>query len=141
MDLGNFKKNILEFCRYILVGGSAFVIDIGLVWLCNEFIFSGNYIYLSVFIGYTIGLIYNFFLSCGFVFENGFEKIRNKEISSFIIFTIIGLIGLLLTELLMLFFIRVLCMYYIFAKILTGAIVMFWNYIARKIIIFKSEIK
>lgn len=131
------KKNFLEFFRYILVGGSAFLVDIGIMYLFKEYIFQGRYLYLAVFIGYTAGLIYNFFFSCKFVFEDGFAKIKNKEISSFIIFTIIGIIGLILTELFMKLFVDVIGIYYVISKILTGALVMFWNYIARKVIIFK----
>lgn len=131
------KKNFLEFFRYILVGGSAFLVDIGVMYLFKEYIFHGSYLYLAVFIGYTVGLIYNFFFSCKYVFENGFAKIKNKEISSFIIFTIIGIIGLILTELFMKLFVDVIGIYYVISKILTGALVMFWNYIARKVIIFK----
>ena len=131
------KKNILEFLRYVLIGGSAFLIDIALMYIFKEFIFQGKFLYLAVFIGYMVGLIYNFFFSCKFVFENGFNKIKNKEIQSFIIFTIIGIIGLLLTELLMKLFVDIIGIYYVLSKILTGAIVMFWNYIARKVIIFK----
>lgn len=131
------KKNIFEFLRYILIGGTAFLIDIGIMFLFKEYIFQGKYLYLSVFIGYMAGLIYNFYFSCKFVFENGFNKIKNKEFQSFIIFTIIGIIGLLLTELLMKIFVDIIGIYYILSKILTGGIVMFWNYIARKVIIFK----
>ena len=40
-------------------------------------------------------------------------------------------------EILMKIFVGFIGIYYVFSKILTGAIVMFWNYIARKIIIFK----
>ncbi|MBP3820397.1 GtrA family protein [bacterium] len=136
MDRNKYKL-LLEYFRYVLVGGSAFVIDLAVMYIFNEFIFNGKFLHLSVFIGYTVGLIYNFLLSCKYVFENGFEKIKNKEIQSFIIFTIIGIIGLFLTELLMHIFVIILGFYYVFSKIITGAIVMFWNYYARKVIIFK----
>ena len=121
----------------MIVGGSAFLIDIGVMYIFKEYIFQGRFLYLAVFIGYMVGLIYNFFFSCKYVFENGFTKIKNKEMSSFVIFTIIGILGLLLTELLMKLFVDIIQIYYILSKIFTAAIVMFWNYIARKIIIFK----
>ena len=134
--LKKLDKNVLEFLRYIVIGGSAFVIDVATMYIFKEFVFRGNYVYLAVFIGYTVGLIYNFFFSCKWVFTNGFSKIKGKELSAFIIFTIIGILGLIFTELLMKLFVGILGIYYVFAKIITGAIVMFWNYIARKIIIF-----
>ena len=131
------KKTLLEFFRYILVGGSAFLIDIAVMFIFKEFIFQGHFLYLAVFLGYMAGLVYNFYFSCKYVFENGFNKIKDKEIKSFVIFTIIGIIGLGLTELLMRVFVEFAGIYYVVSKVLTGIIVMFWNYIARKIIIFK----
>jgi len=132
-----FKSLFFEFFRYVLVGGSAFVLDMGTMWVFNEFIFHGEFLYISVFLGYIIGLIYNFVLSCGFVFKDGFSKIKNKELYALLVFTVIGLIGLGLTEVLMYLFVDVLNIYYLLSKIVTGALVMFWNYIARKIIIFR----
>ena len=131
------KKAVLEFFRYVLVGGSAFIIDVAVMFIFKEFIFQGQFLYLSVFLGYMAGLVYNFYFSCKYVFENGFNKIKDKEIKSFVIFTIIGIIGLGLTELLMRVFVEFAGIYYVVSKVLTGIIVMFWNYIARKIIIFK----
>ena len=132
-----YKSLMFEFMRYILVGGSAFLIDFGTLWIFKEFIFLGKHLFIATFIGYMVGLIYNFILSSGFVFKDGFKKIKHKEIQSFIIFTSIGLIGLGLTEVLMYLFVNIVALYYLFAKIITGAIVVFWNYIARKVIIYK----
>ena len=100
----------------------------------NEF---PQFLYLAVFLGYMTGLVYNFYFSCKYVFENGFNKIKDREIKSFVIFTIIGIIGLGLTELLMRVFVEFAGIYYVVSKVLTGIIVTFWHYIARKIIIFK----
>ena len=67
MGLNSFLKDkkdlISEFFRYVLIGGSAFLIDFLVMVLFNEFIFNGENLYWSVFIGYTFGLIYNFILS------------------------------------------------------------------------------
>ncbi len=133
----NLRDLGFEFFKYILVGGSAFVIDFVTMWICNEFIFRGSYLHLSVFIGYTVGLVYNFLLSCKYVYKDGFKKIEGKEAVSFIIFTIIGLIGLALTEGFMHLFAIIIGINYLISKIITGGLVMFWNYLARKIVIFK----
>ena len=130
------KKNLFEFLRYVLIGGSAFLVDLLIMVLFNEFVFKGNFLYVSIFLGYVVGLIYNFIFSCRFVFENGFEKIKNNEVKSFVIFTVIGLLGLGLTELLMFLFVDLIDFHYTISKILTGIIVVFWNYLARKFIIF-----
>ena len=79
------KKAVLEFFRYVLVGGSAFIIDVAVMFIFKEFIFQGQFLYLSVFLGYMAGLVYNFYFSCKYVFENGFNKIKDKEIKSFVV--------------------------------------------------------
>lgn len=140
MNLKTNKKTtdlFWEFFRYVLVGGSAFVLDFATMYIFQEYIFDGKHLYLAVFIGYIVGLIYNFLLSCGFVFKDGFEKIKGKEFYSFIIFTIIGTVGLGLTEALMFLFVNIMTIHYTIAKIISAGIVMFWNYIARKLIIYK----
>ena len=132
------NKNLLaEFFRYVLIGGSAFLLDFLTMYLFNDYVFKGQYLYVSVFLGYVVGLVYNFIFSCNFVFKNGRQKIKDKEIKSFIIFTVIGIIGLGLTEIFMYIFVGLISLNYMFSKIITGIIVMFWNYIARKVIIFK----
>jgi len=133
----NLKNLIAEFSRYILVGGSSFVIDFAAMYIFQEFIFKGSHVFIAVFIGYMVGLIYNFFLSSGYVFKNGFEKIKGKEIQSFIIVTIIGIMGLGFTEALMYLFVNILMLHYLIGKVLSGGIVLFWNYIGRKIIVYK----
>lgn len=135
--LKKYKNLIFEFMRYIVVGGTAFIVDFAVMYGFQEFVFKGEHVFIAVFLGYTVGLIYNFLLSCGYVFKDGFKKIEGKELSSFIIFTVIGLIGLVLTEFLMFLFVNVLAMRYTFGKIISAGIVMFWNYIARKITIYK----
>lgn len=132
------KKDLLfEFFRYILIGGSSFVIDFLTMIVFNEFVFRGEHLYISVFMGYMLGLIFNFVLSCSYVFKNGFQKIKNKEFQCFMIFVIIGTIGLGFTEVLMYFFVSLLSVNYLLSKAITSIIVLFWNYIARKVIIFK----
>lgn len=133
----NSKNFIGEFLRYVLVGGSSFIIDFIIMYIFQEFIFKGSHVFISVFIGYMTGLIFNFFLSSYYVFKDGFKKIKGKEIKSFFITIVIGLIGLVLTEILMYLFVNILTINYLFGKILVGGIVLFWNYIARKIIVYK----
>lgn len=142
MEFREFLKKhnsiMFEFLRYLLVGGSAFLLDFIIMYVCNEFVFKGQFLYISVFLGYIVGLIYNFILSCAYVFRDGFKKIKDKEFKSFIIFTIIGIIGLVLTEILMFIFVDLMNINYMLSKVITGIIVVFWNYIARKIVIFKD---
>lgn len=126
-----------EFIRYVFVGGTAFILDFGTMCIFKELIFAGEHLFIAVFLGYLVGLTYNFLFSNWYVFKNGFEKIKGKEITAFIICAVIGLVGLILTEALMYLFVNLLSIWYVFAKMIAAGIVLFWNYLARKIILYR----
>jgi putative flippase GtrA len=95
-------------------------------------------ILISTALGFITGLIYNYILSLIFVFKKASDKVKGKQLKSFIIFSIIGIIGLGLTEVGMyLGIITFGSQYYLIVKLFVAAVVLFWNYIARKIFIFQ----
>jgi len=61
-------------------------------------------------------------------------------VGAFVVFAVIGVIGLLLTEAGMEFGVRwVGQSYYMVVKIFVAGVVLIWNYVARKILIFKDD--
>ena len=56
----------------------------------------------------------------------------------FAVYAIIGVMGLGLTELLMYLFTDKLAVHYIISKIIVAAIVLVWNFFARKLILYKK---
>ncbi len=160
MDKAKTKIIIFEFLRYIVVGGIAFVVDFGSLWLCKEFLLSKEEsysIYLATAIGFLLGLIVNYVLSLKFVFTQAKDQGKGRDTKSFAIFAVIGIIGLGLTELGMYVgcdllkpqlnscltylgdFIKYdLVKYgYLLVKCVVTAVVLLWNYAGRKIIIFR----
>jgi len=137
----NIKGITFEFFRYVLVGGSAFLIDIGTLFLVQTYLlftWGAAGVLISTAIGFIAGLIFNYIFSNLFVFKKIDKKVKKHPVRSFTIFTIIGIIGLGLTEIGMFAGIKLLGLdYYLFVKIFTAAIVLLWNYIARKVFIFK----
>lgn len=135
------KTYILEFMRYVIVGGSAFIIDLFLLYIFKSYILDDlgtTGIYISTAIGFIGGLIYNYALSIVFVFENAKKNNKGKSLGSFIIFSIIGIIGLGMTEFGMYVGLEIIEINYLIVKIFVTGIVLFWNYVARKILIFKE---
>jgi len=144
MDKHRFNHKLLfyEFFRYVLVGGIAFIIDFGVLYLSKTFFFSNmghTGILLAAALGFTSGLVFNYIFSLLFVFKQIDENVKRRKIRSFVLFVIIGIIGLIITEL---------CMYaglnlfgqkwYLIVKIFTAGIVFLWNYTGRKVLIFKG---
>ena len=82
---------ISEFIRYFFVGGSAFLVDTGVLYLTKRFIFFSMGkpgILIATALGFIAGLVYNYILSIFFVFKDAEYKIKGKQLESFIIFTI-----------------------------------------------------
>lgn len=131
-------KLLQEFSRYVLVGGTAFVVDLALLYILNNYVFL-NFemgIYISTALGFAGGLIYNYTLSLVFVFKSAKEQNKGKTMGGFLAFLLIGVIGLLFTELGMHIGIQLFAMNYLVVKVLVAAGVLIWNYGIRKILIF-----
>ncbi len=140
----NFKSYIaghtgrlsIQLFRYLIAGGTAFVIDFALLWFCTEKI-GVNYL-ISTLIGYTIGLLVSYLMSILWVFDQRRTQNLFYELGGF---TLIGLIGIGLTSLLMWLLTDQWGLYYLLSKILTTIIVFFWNFAAKKILLFTRKNK
>lgn len=135
----NFKPVIFEFLRYIAVGGLAFLVDFGFLVLFNEILpeLYGFRLYISTALGFLAGLFFNYSFSLLFVFTSAKNSNVGRSVTAFIIFALIGVIGLGLTELGMYLGTGLLRFHYMFVKIIVTGIVLIWNYLGRKILIFK----
>lgn len=137
-------KNLMnQIMKFGIVGGLAFLIDYGVfVLLANGL--DMNYLIANVF-GFTLSLIFNYFMSMKFVFARKEGVDKRKE---FVTFTILSLIGLGINEMIILG-----CVDGIYlnnaalqdmmdmdmakraGKIIATGIVMVYNFISRKIFI------
>jgi putative flippase GtrA len=79
-------------------------------------------------LGFLSGLLVNYYLSNKYIFTNA--KIKSNAIN-FIAFSVIGLVGLLLLNIIMFIQIEFLAINYLIAKTIATVLVYFWNYFAR----------
>lgn len=130
-----FSKNKLlsQLLRYGVVGGIAFLVDYGSLWALTEWV--GLHYMLSAAIAFVLGLACNYVLSTLWVF--GESRIRNPW-AEFLAFAVIGVVGLGLNELIMYLCQGVLGIHYMLGKIISTVIVFFWNFLARRFLLFKS---
>lgn len=127
------KNGFLQFLRYLFVGGIATVVDWGILFLLTDFF--NVYHLVSAIIAFIAGLITNFFLSKLLVFK--VNEARVNPVMEFISYAIIGVIGLGITELIMFLFTDCWNIHYLISKVIATVIVLAWNYIARKLIVYK----
>ena len=127
------NNTLIQLFRYTFVGGIAFVVDFVSLYLLTEF--AGFHYLYSAAIAFILGLIINYILSILWVF-NG--RTVNKKIIEILIFAVIGIIGLGLNELMIWFFTEQLTIYYLYSKLISTVIVYFWNFLARKYILYNK---
>ena len=123
-----------QLWRYGIVGGIAFVLDYGCLFVLTEY--CGIHYLYSAAIAFLVGLATNYILSKIWVFKD--NRIGNKFIE-FLLFAVIGVVGLGLNELLIYIFAHCLSFHYMVGKIVSTIVVFFWNFLARKYLLFHSK--
>lgn len=123
------RKIFRQIIKFAVVGGSAFVIDYGLMVLITE-VFSINYL-LSNAISFSASVIYNYILSIFWVFD--VDSSKSNQCKNLVIFMVLSIIGLLINQLLMWVQVNKLNIFYMIAKIFATVVVMVYNFISRKI--------
>ena len=141
MNRENIVTLTAEFFRYTIVGGIAFLADFGTLIAAQE-LFLKQYscgVYVATVLGFIVGLAVNYALSLWFVFTQKKDRDMGRSVGAFLVFGVIGLLGLLWTELGMWVGIELLGWNYMVVKILVTGAVLVWNYLGRKILIFNSK--
>lgn len=131
---GDTTNIFIQFFRYTLVGGVAFAIDLGLLFLLTEYVHL-HYL-LSATFSFLIGLFVNYVLSTRWIFRN--SKIKNRR-TEFILFSLIGVIGLGLNTILLFLFTDLIGLYYMFSKLITAILVYVWNFLGRRYFLFNTK--
>ena len=127
-------NTLIQLFRYTFVGGIAFIADFISLYLLTEF--AGLHYLYSAAIAFTLGLIINYVLSILWVFKS---RTVDKKIIEIIIFAIIGIIGLGLNEVMIWFFTDKISIFYLHSKLISTAIVYFWNFLARKYLLYNKK--
>jgi putative flippase GtrA len=122
-----------QLIKYVFVGGTAALVE----WSSFACIlgFAHLHYLVAVSLSFIVATAVNYILSSRLVFVRGRHP-AHKEI---ILLYFVSAIGLLTNILLMLFFVGLLAVRAMPAKIASTGIVFFWNFIARRMWVFDSE--
>jgi len=126
------NNTIIQLFRYTFVGGVAFLFDFMALFILTEYLHI--YYLLSAAMSFLLGLTINYVLSVKWVFEKRSIKSKHTE---FIIFTLIGIIGLTLNEFFIWFFTEIASTYYLYSKLISTVLVYLWNFFIRKFVLFR----
>ena len=126
-----------QFLRYLITGGLAFVVDFGLFALCL-YIFEWHYL-LANLVGLITGLVLNYALSILWVFTACKRTFQKKKAAEFILFTLVGIAGVGINQLLMFIMVDGINLNELLSKIFAAILVLMWNFGARKLMLFKKK--
>lgn len=140
LDIIKSNKIILEFLRYLIVGGIAFIVDFTVLFIFKEFILKDFYysLYISTALGFILGLIANYCLSIFYVFSCAKGTKIGRSMNAIFIFAFVGVIGLIISEFGMFIGSEKFELNYLIVKVVVTIVVLLWNYFARIILIFNK---
>jgi len=127
MSYDRFIRPIL----YIFCAGIATLVDLFLLFLLTDY-FRIMYL-VSASISYTAGIFVNFSLNRKITYKSKSKQVLKQ----FLLFSSIALVWLFLTLILMAFFVEVIGLWYMFAKLITIMIVFIWSYNANTKLTFR----
>lgn len=141
------KGNIVEFIKYAIVGAICAVIDVAVNSLMLYVVLDSDksnttMVIISVACGFVVGLLANFALSNIFVFVSDEQRKRGRTIKAFLIYSLVGVIGFVLTELLTVLGTYIILegsIWYIILNCVVKGLVLIWNYFGRKIFVYRGK--
>jgi putative flippase GtrA len=123
---------MIQLVRYTIIGVPAFAVDFGLLFFLTHFVHI-PYL-LSAAIAFIAGVSISYYLSVLWVFSS---RSMDSKSAEFLIFVIVGIVGLGLNELIIWFFTEQIHFHYLVSKINSTLLVYFWNFFARKCLLFR----
>ncbi len=136
------KGTFWEIFRFAIVGAIAAVFDFVTTSIFRFIIFKNSSLHpavissLSVFFGFIVGVIINYVCSITMVFNN--KGKNSRKLSGIILFVILGAVGLGIGIGLEILFFDYCNLPEPVSFILRTLVVLIWNYISRKLFIFKK---
>ncbi len=131
MENVNILRLSKEYLRYCVVGFLVTGIDFSLLIFEVELL---HIHYLTAaFISYTTAAVIHYFLSSKYVFT---ESDTEQSFSAFMIFLLLGVLGLGLYELMMFISVHSFGLHYVLAKVFATGISFTFNFLSRKYLLF-----
>jgi len=134
------EKRHEQIAKYFVAGAFAFVADFGVMVFFKEVV-GLHYLWANA-IGFLMGTAVTYFLSIWWIFSK--RHFWEKKHLEFGIFTLVGVVGLALTSLVMWGLTDFLLpsifegdYLYMISKIIATLMVFVWNFLVRKVILFR----
>jgi putative flippase GtrA len=128
---GQANHTTLQLFRFTLVGGLASLVDFATLYVLTDF--AGLHYLGSVAIAFIVGVAVNYSLSINWVFN---RRTMRNPLWEFLAFSLLGIMGLGLNELIVYLLTGLLGVYYLTSKIAATGLTYFWSFFSRKYLLF-----
>lgn len=136
--LKKLPKQYRQFIKFCFVGTISTLIDVGTYTLLTRALpFFREYYLIANVISFIVALINSYTLNRKFTFRNKHKKVGVQFTKYITVYTI----GLGLSTLILYIFVDIIGLYDLLAKVLTVGIVLFWNFVGSKFLIFDRDEK
>jgi putative flippase GtrA len=125
-------KSLAQFGRYLIVGFSTVGLEIIDIRILTKYI--GLWYLYSNTIAYTISFIFNFFLNRNWSFKS-----KGNLAYQLATYGILFFINLFLSNAMMYLFTSVFNIYYMISKVISIGVIVMWNFVLYKKIIYKEK--
>ena len=148
------KSNFNEICRFLVIGVGATLVDYLVMaitlYLFNARLYSHNFInvffgnahpttsslIIATALGVCVGIAFNYIFSVAFVFK---ENQKAKTKTGALVFVLLALVGFFIHTLGMFVMYDILHINEWISKIFLTAVVLVFNYLSRKLLLFNNK--
>ena len=121
-------NTLIQLLGYAFVGGLAFAVDFVSLYVLTDWL--GVYYLRSAALAFLLGLTTNYLLSVFWVFQ---KRTFQNRLVEYLIFGVLGVLGLALNQGLMYFLTEDVRCHYLFSKVVATGLVFVWNFGNRKL--------
>jgi putative flippase GtrA len=125
-----------QFAQYVLAGGLAFAFDFTALFLLTESV--GVHYLVSASLAFLIGLATNYLLCIAWIFDHRAQKNQAYEVA---IFSLIGLAGLLLNNLVMFLLTEFVGLHYLISRAQAAVLILLFNFSLKRFLLFSESKK
>ncbi len=124
----------VQFARYVVVGGVAFVVDFAALFALTEYLHI--YYLVSSALAFILGSVVNYRMAIAWVFHHRALDNKTAELAAYVA---IGVMGLLLNTVLLWFFTEVAGLLYLYSKAWAAILIFGFNFGVRKLVLFSPR--
>ena len=130
--IGKTDKTYIHIIRSVFSSNLGFALDFGLLAFLVEIL--GLHYLVAASISFTAGTTVTYIFSVRWIFSK--RNVRNRRLE-YLLFIAVGVVGVLLNGALLWVFTELVGVFYLLSKIIAGTTVFFWNFAARKLLLFR----